>query len=118
MQGTAVLLRYSSTAREEKVPATVSAERVCIPGALHCSMSNCCFLTYIQVLRRQVRWSLFSSLLRIFHSLLWSPQSKSMKQKLEKEMATHSSMLARRISQTEEPDGPWDHKELDTTEAA
>jgi len=33
VQGTAVLLRYSSTAREEKVPATVSAERVCIPGA-------------------------------------------------------------------------------------
>ena len=38
---------------------------------------------------------------------------------LEKEMATHSSILACRIPWTEEPDGlysPWGHKELDTTE--
>ena len=34
---------------------------------------------------------------------------------LEKEMANHSSILAWRIPQTEEPDGysPWGHKELD-----
>ena len=35
---------------------------------------------------------------------------------LEKEMATHSSLLAWRIPWTEEPDGPWLHKDLDTTE--
>ena len=38
---------------------------------------------------------------------------------LEKEMATHSSVLARRIPGTGEPDGlpPWGHTESDTTEA-
>ena len=38
---------------------------------------------------------------------------------LEKEMATHSSALARRIPGTGEPDGlpPWGHTESDTTEA-
>ena len=37
---------------------------------------------------------------------------------LEEEMATHSSILAWRIPQTEEPSGysPWSCKELDTTE--
>ena len=38
---------------------------------------------------------------------------------LEKEMATHSSILDWRIPQTEEPGrlySPWGHKELDTTE--
>ena len=37
---------------------------------------------------------------------------------LEKEMATHSSVLAWRISGTGEPDGChlWGHTELDTTE--
>ena len=38
---------------------------------------------------------------------------------LEKEMAAHCSILAWRISWTEEPDGlhsPWGRKELDTTE--
>ena len=37
---------------------------------------------------------------------------------LEEEMATHSSIFARRIPWTEEPDGPslWGHKELDTAE--
>ena len=36
---------------------------------------------------------------------------------LEKEMATHSIILAWEIPQTEECEGynPWDHKELDTT---
>ena len=36
---------------------------------------------------------------------------------LEKEMATHSSILAWRIPWTEEPGGlcPWGHKESDTT---
>ena len=39
---------------------------------------------------------------------------------LEKEMATHSSILAWRIPWTEEPDGlsPGGHKQLDTTEQA
>ena len=39
---------------------------------------------------------------------------------MEKEMATHSSILAWIIPQTEEPAGgysPWGHKESDTTEA-
>ena len=39
---------------------------------------------------------------------------------MEKEMAAHSSILAWRITWTEEPGGlpggPWGHKELDTTE--
>ena len=38
---------------------------------------------------------------------------------LEEGMATHSSILARRIPRTEEPDrlhSPWNHKELNTTE--
>ena len=37
---------------------------------------------------------------------------------LEKKMATHSSILAWEIPQTEEPDGlyPWGHKKSDTTE--
>ena len=37
---------------------------------------------------------------------------------LEKEMATHSSILAWKITRTEEPGGlhPRGHKELDTTE--
>ena len=37
---------------------------------------------------------------------------------LEKEMATHSSILAWEMSWTEEPGRlrPWGHKELDTTE--
>ena len=35
---------------------------------------------------------------------------------LEKEMATHSSILAWRIPWKEEP-GPWGHKESDMTEA-
>ena len=38
---------------------------------------------------------------------------------LKKEMATHSSILARRIPWTEEPGGlysSWGRKELDTTE--
>ena len=38
---------------------------------------------------------------------------------MEKEMATHSSILDWRIPWTEEPEGlysPWVHKESDTTE--
>ena len=37
---------------------------------------------------------------------------------LDKEMPTHSSILAREISWTEEAGGlqSWDHKELDTTD--
>ena len=42
------------------------------------------------------------------------------KDPLEEEMATHSRILARKISWTEEPGGlsPWGHKESDTTEEA
>ena len=38
------------------------------------SSSNSCFLTCIQFLRRQVRWSGIPISLRIFHSLLWPTQ--------------------------------------------
>ena len=45
-------------------------------------------------------------------------QSLGQEDPLKKGMATHSSILAWRISCTEEPGiySPWDHKELDTTE--
>ena len=46
-------------------------------------------------------------------------QSLSWEDLLEKEMATHSSILAWRIPWTEEPGGlysPWGPKELDVTE--
>ena len=49
-------------------------------------------------------------------------QSLGQEDPLEKEMATHYSILAWRISWTEEPggymvpQGPWGHKESDTTE--
>ena len=35
---------------------------------------------------------------------------------LEKEMATHSSIRAWKIPQTEEPGSPWGRKESDTSE--
>ena len=51
---------------------------------------------------------------------MWETQVQSLGQEdpLEKEMATHSNILAWRIPWTEEPSGyrPWSHKELDTTE--
>ena len=45
-------------------------------------------------------------------------QSLGWEDPLEKEMATHSSILSWKIPQTEEPGSysPYDHKELDTTE--
>ena len=46
-------------------------------------------------------------------------QSLDREDPLEKEMATHSSILAWRIPWMEEPGGllhPWGHKELDMTE--
>ena len=45
-------------------------------------------------------------------------QSRGWEDLLEKEMATHSSILAWEISWTEEPVGysPWGHKESDMTE--
>ena len=41
----------------------------------------------------------------------------SLRQKLplEREMATHFFILAWKIPWTEEPGGPWGHKELDST---
>ena len=42
------------------------------------SSSNCCFLTCIQFLKRRVRWSGIPISFRIFHSLLWSTQSKAL----------------------------------------
>ena len=44
---------------------------------LFMSASNCCFLTCVQILRRQVRWYGISISLRIFRSLLWSTQWKT-----------------------------------------
>ena len=45
-------------------------------------------------------------------------QSLGWEDPLEKEMATHSTILAWRIPWTEKPGGnsPWGHKESDTTE--
>ena len=45
-------------------------------------------------------------------------QSLGQEDLLEKEMATHSGILAWRIPWTEKPVGysPWSHKESDTTE--
>ena len=46
-------------------------------------------------------------------------QSLGLEDPLEKEMATHSGILAWRIPWTEEPGrlySPWGHKELDRTE--
>ena len=51
---------------------------------------------------------------------MWETQVRSLGQEdhLEKEMATHSSILSWRIPWTEKPGGlqSMDHKELDTTE--
>ena len=48
-------------------------------------------------------------------------QSPSWEDPLEKEVATHSSILVWKIPWTEKPGrllwGPWGHKEMDTTEA-
>ena len=43
--------------------------------------------------------------------------SPGLEDALEKERATHSSVLAWRIPGTEEPGGPWGLKESDMTEA-
>ena len=43
-------------------------------------------------------------------------QSLGQEDPLEEEMATHSSVLAWEMLQTEEPGGPWGRKELDMTE--
>ena len=43
-------------------------------------------------------------------------QSLGQEDPLEKELTTHSSILACRIPWTEKPGGPWGGKELDTTE--
>ena len=50
---------------------------------------------------------------------MWA-RSLGQEDPLEKEMATHSSILVWKIPRTEEPAGysPWGHKELDMTEAA
>ena len=46
-------------------------------------------------------------------------QSQGQEDPLEKGIAPHSSVLALRITRTEEPGGygSWCHKELDTTKA-
>ena len=43
-------------------------------------------------------------------------QALGQEDSLEKEMATPSSILACKIPWTEEPGGPWGHKESDMTE--
>ena len=54
-------------------------------------------------------------------SIMWETRVPSLGREypLEKEMAIHSSILAWKISRTEEPGGlynSWGHKELDMTE--
>ena len=48
--------------------------------SVHCSMSgsNCCFLTCIQVFQETSKVFWYSHLLKNFHSLLWSTQSKAL----------------------------------------
>ena len=49
----------------------------------------------------------------IYETRVWVP---GLEDPQEKEMATHSSILARKIPWAEEPGGlhrPWGHKELD-----
>ena len=48
---------------------------------------------------------------------MWVP-ALGQEDPLEKEMATHSSVLAQEIPWTEDPGGysPWGHKESDTTQ--
>ena len=48
--------------------------------------SNYCFLTCIQIFRRQVRWSSIPISLRIFHHLLWFTQSKAMAYSIKQKM--------------------------------
>ena len=73
---------------------------------------------------------IFAVFLSIFYSLvaqsvkslpsMWETWVQSLGQEdpLEKDMETHSSILAWRIPWTEEPVGysPWGHQESDTTE--
>ena len=100
-------------------------EQVC------CSMcsSNCCFLTCIQVSQEagQVVFSVLFLHVRAFHVVqlvknppaMWETWVRCLgwEDPLEKEMATHSSILAWRIPQTEEPDRLqfMGSQELDTT---
>ena len=53
----------------------------------------------------------------LLHSVIEGPRLVGWEDPLEKEMATHSSILARRIPWTEEPDRPQSmgSQELDTT---
>ena len=50
-------------------------------------------------------------------SAVWETQVRSLgwEDPLQKGMAIHSSILAWRIPWTEEPGGPWGHKESDMT---
>ena len=47
------------------------------------SSSNCCFLTCIQVSQEGGQWSGIPISFRVFHSLLWSTQSKAFVNKAE-----------------------------------
>ena len=61
-----------------------------------CSMSssNYCFLSCIQVLKRQVRWSGILISFRIFRSLLWSTQSKALAQSIKQKQMFFWNSLA------------------------
>ena len=52
---------------------------------VYCSMSSskCCFLTCIQISQEAGKVVWYSHFLRIFHSLLWSTQSKALAQSIK-----------------------------------
>ena len=61
-----------------KDPSEQSSFSYLEPVCCSMSSSNCCFLTCIQISQRQVRWSGIPISFRIFHSWLWSTQSKAL----------------------------------------
>ena len=48
---------------------------ICNQFVIPCLVSNCCFLTCIQISQETGRWSSIPISLRIFHNLFWSTQS-------------------------------------------
>ena len=75
-------------------------------GEHQCQLSGCWYCLNANF------WAIVASLVaqKVEHlSAMWEPQVRSLglEDPLEKEMATHSSILACKILWTEEPDGPW-----------
>ena len=65
-------------------------------GTSPCSMSsyNCCFLTCIQISQETDQGVWYSYLFRIFHSLLWSTQSKTLARSIKQKYMFFWNSLA------------------------